>query len=87
MPEAAKNFTGSIISLLKDVCKNVNITINDVSDLDICFKLVAFKETEIINGLEIYTSTNSSLVPFSVQWKHFIHPSNLSIYESISQWL
>ena len=83
MPEAVKNFTGSFISLMKDVCKHVNITIKDVSDLDICIELVVLKETEMIDGLEMYTSTNSSLVPFSVQWKHFIHPGNLSM----SQWL
>ena len=66
---------------MKDVCKNVNITINYVSDLDICLELVLLKETEIIDGLEMYTSTNSSLVPFSVQWKHFIHPSNLTMLQ------
>ena len=66
---------------MKDVCKNVNITINNVSDLDICLELVVLKETEIIDGMEMYTSTNSSLVPFSVQWKHFIHPSNLSMLQ------
>ena len=66
---------------MKDVCKNVNITINNVSDLDICLELVVLKETEIIDGMEMYTSTNSSLVPFSVQWKHFIHPSNLTLLQ------
>ena len=64
---------------MKEVCKNVDVTINDVSDLDRCLEIVVFKENEIIDGLEKYTATTSELVQFSVQWKHFIHPSKLSI--------
>ena len=65
---------------MKEVCKNVDVTINDVSDLDRCLEIVVFKENDIIDGLEKYTATTSELVQFPVQWKHFIHPSNLSIH-------
>ena len=76
--EAVKKFNGSLMTIMKDVCKNVNVTINDVSDLNRCLEIVVFKENDIIDGLEKYTSTTSRLVQFSVQWKHFIHPSKLS---------
>ena len=62
---------------MKSYCLNVNVTIQNVSDLDLCLELVTFKEAEIIDGLEIYTMTNSTLVQFPVQWKQFFHPSKL----------
>ena len=62
---------------MKDVCKTVNVTVNDVSDLDLCYKLVTFKENEIIDGMEQINAQSSSVMPFSVKWKRFIHPSKL----------
>ena len=64
---------------MRSYCLNVNVTIQNVSDLDLCLELVTFKEAEIIDGLEIYTMTNSSLIQFPVQWKQFFHPSKLDI--------
>ena len=79
MQNASNNFNGSVVSLMKAVCENVNVTIKNVSDFDRCLELVTFKEPEIVDGLELYTNTNSSIVQFPVQWKHFFHPSK-SIY-------
>ena len=75
MNNASRDFNGSVISLMKRLCTNVNVTIKNVSDLDLCLELVTFKEAKIIDGLELYTVTNSTLVQFSVQWKQFFHPS------------
>ena len=74
MDNASKDFNGSVISLMKDLCTNVNVTIKNVSDLDLCLELVTFKEAEIIDGLELYTSTNSTIVQYPVQWKQFFSP-------------
>ena len=60
---------------MKSYCLNVNVTVQNVSDLDLCLELVTFKEAEIIDGLEIYTMTDSTLAQFPVQWKQFFHPS------------
>ena len=64
---------------MKSYCLNVNVTIENVSDFDRCLELVTFKEAEIIDGLEFYTSANSTLVQFPVQWKQFFHPSKLCV--------
>ena len=77
MHNASNNFNGSVITLMKEVCENVNVTIKNVSDFDRCLELVTFKEPEIIDGLELYSNINSSIVQFPVQWKQFFHPSKL----------
>ena len=80
MNNASKDFNGSVTSLMKGLCTNVNVTIKNVSDLDLCLELVTFKEAEIIDGLELYTVTNSTIVQYPVQWKQFFHPSKLNAY-------
>ena len=75
----ALGFTGDYIPWMKSICKERDILINNVSDLNLCYKNLTYEKDDIIKSIELYSQHNSTFQPFSGHWDHFLNAGNLDL--------
>ena len=61
---------------MNDICKDQEIPISNVSDLNWCYKELTYEENDIVNSMELYFNDNSTFVPLTFHWNQFMHPCN-----------
>ena len=59
---------------MKNICKDLDIPVGNVTDLNRCYKNILYEKNDIVKSTELYIQDNLTFVPLSVNWAQFLNP-------------